>query len=99
MAQSTELHFAADHPTAAGHFPGDPIIPGALMLDAVVAAIAGDAAGPVTIRAAKFLLPVRPGARVSLSWEPLAGGTVRFECRPAGDGGLALTGTLEIGGK
>ena len=30
-------------PTAAGHFPSNPIIPGALLLDEVVAAIAGAA--------------------------------------------------------
>ena len=26
------LQIAADHPTGAGHFPGNPIIPGALLL-------------------------------------------------------------------
>jgi 3-hydroxymyristoyl/3-hydroxydecanoyl-(acyl carrier protein) dehydratase len=92
-----ELHFASDHPTAAGHFPSNPIVPGALMLDSVVAAVAGEAAGgAVTIRAAKFLHPVRPGESLDLRWQSQTNGTIKFECRLAGHSGLALTGTLEI---
>ncbi len=92
--QSAEIVFASNHPTAAGHFPSDPMIPGALLLDEVVAAIAGP--GAVLIRAAKFLQPVRPGERVSLSWQTM-GGAIKFECRRAGQDGLAMSGTLEIG--
>ena len=94
MWRSTELRFAADHPTAAGHFPSDPIIPGALLLDEVIAAIAGDRA--LTIRAAKFLRPVRPGERVNLRWQS-DGGVAAFECRRFGEDGLVMTGTLELG--
>ena len=96
--QSTELCFASDHPTAAGHFPSNPIIPGALLLDEVVAAIAGEASdGAVLIRAAKFLHPVRPGERVNLRWQSLGGGVVKFECRKQGEEALAMSGTLELG--
>ncbi len=96
MWQTTELHFASDHPTAAGHFPSDPMIPGALLLDEVVTAIAGDAKA-VKIHAAKFLNVVRPGARVNLRWQALTGGAIRFECRLNRADTLAMTGTLEIG--
>jgi len=97
MWQSAELRFALDHPSAAGHFPANPIIPGALMLDEIVAAIAG-AARPdrVLIRAAKFLAPVHPGENVSLRWQKLGGGTIKFECRLTGRDDLTMTGTLEI---
>jgi 3-hydroxymyristoyl/3-hydroxydecanoyl-(acyl carrier protein) dehydratase len=40
VTRSCTLSFAPDHPTAAGHFPGNPILPGALLLDEVVLAIA-----------------------------------------------------------
>jgi 3-hydroxyacyl-[acyl-carrier-protein] dehydratase len=97
MWQSIELHFASNHPTAAGHFPSNPIIPGALMLDEVVTAIAGEAcAGTILIRAAKFLQPVRPGEHVNLRWQSRADGAVKFECQRVGHAGLAMTGTLEI---
>ena len=101
MWHSRELHFAIDHPTAAGHFPSNPIVPGALILDEVVAAIAGEGSGNtnevVHIRTTKFLQPVHPGEKLSLRWQNLAGGAIKFECRLAGQTGLAMTGTLEIG--
>jgi acyl-CoA synthetase (AMP-forming)/AMP-acid ligase II len=98
--QSAELYFAHDHPTAAGHFPGNPIIPGALLLDAVVDAItaqAGSADG-IHIRSAKFHRPVRPGESIRLQWRPQANGAITFECRVVDEDGLAATGTIEIGG-
>jgi 3-hydroxyacyl-[acyl-carrier-protein] dehydratase len=92
--QTRELFIPDGHPTAAGHFPGDPIIPGALLLDAALAAIAGAAGdGAVAIRAAKFLRPVRHGARLTLRWLPLDNGLFRFECRFEEE--VVLTGTLE----
>lgn len=96
MWRSILLHFPADHPTAAGHFPSNPIIPGALLLDEVVVAIAG-AAGhdAVMIRAAKFLQPVRPGESLNLRWQSPSSGTVKFECELAGKG-IVMSGLLEI---
>ena len=92
-----ELQFASGHPAFAGHFPSNPIVPGALLLDCVVEAVAGGApGGAVLIRSAKFLRPVRPGESLEMRWQPQPGGAIKFECRLAGDGGLALTGTLEI---
>jgi 3-hydroxymyristoyl/3-hydroxydecanoyl-(acyl carrier protein) dehydratase len=86
MWQMTEFLIPADHPTAPGHFPGNPILPGALLLDWVVAAIAGERDGEaVQIKSAKFLQPVRPGARVALRWQAQASG-IQFECSVAPDG-------------
>jgi len=99
MWQSIELHFASDHPTASGHFPSNPIIPGALLLDEVVKAVArkADSDGTVTIRAAKFFQPVRPGDSMHVQWRPLADGAFKFECHLIGRDGLAAVGTVEIG--
>jgi 3-hydroxymyristoyl/3-hydroxydecanoyl-(acyl carrier protein) dehydratase len=95
MRQTKNLHFAPDHPTAAGHFPGNPIIPGAVLLDEILAIITGDD-GPMMIRSAKFLSPVRPGATLDLQWETSPSGTIKFECRPAGQDALVLSGLLDI---
>jgi 3-hydroxymyristoyl/3-hydroxydecanoyl-(acyl carrier protein) dehydratase len=94
MWHSTEILIPADHPTAPGHFPGNPILPGALLLDLVVASIAGERDGDaVQIKSAKFLQPVRPGARIALRWQTLAGG-IQFECNVAGQSGPVMTGVF-----
>ncbi len=75
------LYFAADHPTGAGHFPGNPIIPGALLLDRALHAIAqatGKNTDSYDIKSAKFLHPVRPGQSVSIAWEMQASGAIAF---------------------
>jgi 3-hydroxyacyl-[acyl-carrier-protein] dehydratase len=56
-----------DHPALPGHFPGQPIVPGVLLLDA-----AFNAMGMPVIKVirAKFLAPVGPGEEVeiNLTW-------------------------------
>lgn len=99
MQHSVERRFSADHPTAAGHFPGNPIIPGALLLDEVVHAIreASEPAGErCEVRAAKFLTPVRPGDRVRICWSAGRGDDIRFECRVIGSERVALTGSVRF---
>lgn len=94
-AGSKEISFALDHPTAEGHFPGNPIIPGAVLLDSILRAVLGgiDLAQPYEIRMAKFLRPVRPGDRVRVDWRAERGET-RFRCTLVKTEEPALTGTL-----
>lgn len=99
MWQSVEVRFAKDHPTAAGHFPSNPIIPGALLLDEVVKAVveAAGSGGETVIRAAKFFKPVQPGDSLHVRWQLLADGAIKFECRLVGRENVAAAGTLEVG--
>lgn len=99
MTRSSTLGFAPDHPTAAGHFPGNPIMPGALLLDEIVLAIAaaeGRNAGAPTVRSVKFLHPVRPGDRLALRWDSDAAGETRFECFLLDPERLALSGAVRL---
>ncbi len=99
MSHSAELIFAADHPAAQGHFPGNPVIPGAVLLDEVLSAIClrtKSAADGFEILSVKFLLPVRPGSRLTLSWEDGVSGQIKFQCLLAPDQ-TALSGTLRLG--
>jgi 3-hydroxymyristoyl/3-hydroxydecanoyl-(acyl carrier protein) dehydratase len=83
---SVDLHIAADHPAFAGHFPGQPLLPGVSLLAEVLEAALDEPALAALIGAApriasaKFLAPVRPGARLVLQLEPGPRG-VRFEVR------------------
>lgn len=78
------LQFALDHPCGAGHFPGNPIIPGALLLDEVLNCIARsvDLSPNRTwqVKSAKFPQPVRPGDSVHISYAQIVNGEIRFEC-------------------
>ncbi len=77
------LQFAADHPCGAGHFPGNPIIPGALLLDEVLTHIANDLdidGGAWRVKSAKFPRSVRPGDTVHINYTRAANGEIRFEC-------------------
>ncbi len=55
----------ASHPALAGHFPGRPLVPGVLVLEAVVA-LAGRAVGGV--HSAKFRAPLGPGERAHVAF-------------------------------
>ena len=60
---SATLRVPAQHPALAGHFPGNPIVPGVVVLDAVVSAAeawlgAGFRVDRLTY--AKFLAPLKP---------------------------------------
>ena len=70
-----ELLIDAAHPALSGHFPGNPVIPGALLLDELLHAIEELYARPGTATApqgwqlevVKFLQSARPGQRLRLA--------------------------------
>jgi acyl-coenzyme A synthetase/AMP-(fatty) acid ligase len=78
-----------DHPVFAGHFPGQPLVPGALLLSQVLEAARGVPALSArlgerpTLAAAKFLAPVRPGSLLTIDLVPETGASrgLRFEVR------------------
>lgn len=61
------LSVAPDHPVFAGHFPGRPMVPGALLLDLARLASARVLGVRVTgVAAAKFHSPLLPGEALEL---------------------------------
>lgn len=71
-----------DHPALAGHFPGNPIVPGTLILQRVIESLRqrhpGSAVGEIV--RAKFLHPLKPGEAFSIHYRERADET-GFECR------------------
>jgi 3-hydroxymyristoyl/3-hydroxydecanoyl-(acyl carrier protein) dehydratase len=63
------LAIDAGHPIFAGHFPGEPIVPGVMLLEWVMretAAIVGRDAERLRIREAKFYQPLKPAQEAEL---------------------------------
>jgi 3-hydroxyacyl-[acyl-carrier-protein] dehydratase len=92
---TAERFFQNDHPASQGHFPGNPIIPGAVLLSEALGVIEEDLGARLPrcrIRSAKFLRPVRPGDRVVIECSRNPDGEVTFECRIRGT--LVLTGQV-----
>jgi 3-hydroxymyristoyl/3-hydroxydecanoyl-(acyl carrier protein) dehydratase len=94
MTDDTPLVFPAAHPALAGHFPGLPIVPGVLLLDAAIHALECQGKVVSGVASAKFLQIVGPDQPLTLTWT--AGDTARagFEIRSAGQ--RAASGTLLI---
>ena len=79
-----QLRIPADHPSLAGHFPGQPVVPGVLLLERVLEALETWTAESFTrLPQAKFLAPLQPDttAVVILRREP---GRVRFRIEQQG---------------
>lgn len=70
------------HPVLAGHFPGQPMVPGAMLLDALLLSVAqsyGLCPGACEFHTVKFLSPAVPGDELEFRHEKGATGVIRFE--------------------
>ena len=97
---TVERDFPADHAAAQGHFPGNPIIPGALLLAEALRAIEtslGKSLCPYQIRSAKFTRPVRPGERVSIDFSRRDEKRISFSCKVGAT--TVLAGEIAYGPK
>lgn len=75
------VRIAANHPAAEGHFPGNPLVPGVVLLDEVIAAVRQGYCGfpsVVRIEQAKFHTPVIFGQILDLQVRPRPGNRLEF---------------------
>jgi 3-hydroxymyristoyl/3-hydroxydecanoyl-(acyl carrier protein) dehydratase len=80
---TAERFFPLDHRAADGHFPGNPIIPGAVLLSEVllaIEAVLNVSLLPCQVKAAKFFYPARPGDRVKIEFTGHGEGEIKFIC-------------------
>lgn len=79
---SNPYQIPADHPCLAGHFPGDPIVPGVVLLDYVSTFIKQHCPETTigTISQAKFHQPLRPDEKFVIQLEKTNPCGFKFEC-------------------
>ena len=90
---AVRLCVPSEHPALPGHFPGNPLVPGVVVLERVAAALKawrGTMVGKLDV---KFVQPLRPGEEATIALDD-DGARVRFEVRRAG-GGVLARGTLQ----
>ncbi len=88
MSTSHRARFAiaASHPSLPGHFPGEPVVPGVVVLDQVIDAAQtwlGHALSPRALTQVKFLSPLLPDEAAEIALE-LDGASFRFRVDAAG---------------
>ncbi len=95
MIQSKDISIAPDHPAYAGHFPNFPVLRGAVLLDEVLRAVAGEHAADSRlwqIASAKFLGAVRPGDALCVHFDSKITGAISFNVMA--DGRKVVSGVL-----
>ena len=88
MAEA-EFHWTvpADHPAFAGHFPGNPIVPGVVLLDQAILFAekmlgrSGQSGLNWQVGNAKFFSPVKPEEALTFALEAKASGSISFSIR------------------
>jgi 3-hydroxymyristoyl/3-hydroxydecanoyl-(acyl carrier protein) dehydratase len=83
------------HPALAGHFPGNPIVPGVLILTYVEEAVAKAIGARVSeVVLAKFHAPLRPTECFTIQLRDLAADVISF--RVEADATLVANGKLRV---
>jgi 3-hydroxyacyl-[acyl-carrier-protein] dehydratase len=82
MSAGGRCEFMAESPACEGHFPGAPILPGALLLDEILRRLPLVGV-PLQVASVKFRRVVTPGTRVELEYVDDAG-RCRFLLRAGG---------------
>ena len=81
VTHATVLRIAANHPSLPGHFPGQPIVPGVVLLDCVLQEAERWLQRPLSATAlpsAKFTSPLLPEQQAQLQLK-LTGDELRFD--------------------
>lgn len=76
------FRITADHPSLAGHFPGNPVVPGVVLLDHILTSAKSTLPTfrVCGIRKLKCLQPVLPEQTCEVQWAAVKEAQVRFVC-------------------
>ncbi len=94
------MEISADHPALTGHFPGNPIVPGVVLLDEVIHALSAYIGRPVKVTgfsAVKFVAPLAPQQSCAIVLTAKEAGRASFEVKMEGQKIVTGNLTYEIG--
>jgi 3-hydroxymyristoyl/3-hydroxydecanoyl-(acyl carrier protein) dehydratase len=86
MSSEILLRIPADHPALPGHFPGNPIVPGVVLLAEALRAIeaaSGISLEKCQIGSVKFQKTVAPGEQLAMEFTVDRAGDIAFALRSA----------------
>ncbi len=85
-----------EHPALAGHFPGNPVVPGVIVLQRVFALLESSLPEPmaVSVIEAKFLRPLRPAETCTIAIQQAGERKLTFDCRMQRE--IVARGTLVL---
>ncbi len=96
MYADVTVNIRHDHPSLVGHFPGNPVVPGVVILNEVIEAISSIYKGAIKILSmpsVKFMSPLRPGEVLAIHVEIGKTGEAIFRCMSGAR--LIATGQLQ----
>jgi 3-hydroxymyristoyl/3-hydroxydecanoyl-(acyl carrier protein) dehydratase len=97
VSDAARIVIDASEPFFSGHFPGNPLVPGVVILERVIEEIsrrAGARRWPWRFDAVKFLAPLRPGGVLTIELDTIDTAAVRFRCRSGTT--LVAAGTVTL---
>ncbi|CAC9600211.1 hypothetical protein [uncultured Gammaproteobacteria bacterium] len=83
-----------EHPSLPGHFPNNPIVPGAIIIEKVIQKLS-ELETPkevTTLLAIKFIKPILPNQKVAVLCKNISPTLLSFECST--DGKVSVLGRL-----
>ena len=83
----------ADHPSLPGHFPGQPIVPGVVLLDHVLDLVLGSGCHATALLGVRFTAAVRPDETIEVTATDRSG---RIGFAATRGGQPVLHGTVEV---
>ena len=79
-----DFRISALHPAFAGHFPGRPVVPAALLIDQVSREIEQRTGEKFCgVKKVRFPAPIEPDQLINVDYREVDAGEYRFECRVA----------------
>lgn len=66
-----------------GHFPGEPLVPGAALLGWLQEVLTGQGKRLLLLERVRFLMPVKPGEKLRLQWS-IDGDRLSFQVEGSG---------------